>query len=403
MTNLIRNIVGIILVISGILGCAIEGTMIPFLALVLGISLIVTKHEVLKTIFKKQIFIKIIAISMLVLTLTACSQSNDSSTDTTQTETATEQTTQSESTNEETEQVETTEETKASDAQDSADHEKITMSDIPEYSGNIFVHINDGNPSFSDQQKNCTESFESYSDLDDKGRVGVALACLSTDTMPKDEEERDSISSVEPTGWVQAEYDFVSGKYLYNRSHLIGWQLSAENANKKNLITGTKSFNVDGMLPFENMVADYIHETNNHVMYRVTPVFSGDNLLAQGVQIEAWSVEDDGDGICINVFVYNVEDGVTIDYKAGNSSSDGTKGEAQSNASSNGNSSAGSENSVVVPENNGTETGENLVWIPVNGGTKYHSNAGCSNMKNPKQVTKEIAEASGYEPCKKCY
>lgn len=401
MINLIRNIVGIILIISGILGCAIEGTMIPFLALVFGIALIVTKQEMFKIIFKKQFFIKTIAVSMLVLVLTACSQSTDSSVDTNQTETVTEQTTQTESAEEETEKVETTDEITASDAQDSSDHEKITRSDIPEYSGNIFVHINDGNPSFSDQQKKCTESFESYSDLDYKGRVGVALACLSTDTMPKDGEERDSISSVEPTGWVQAEYDFVSGKYLYNRSHLIGWQLSAENANEKNLITGTKSFNVDGMLPFENMVADYIHETNNHVIYRVTPVFSGDNLLAQGVQIEAWSVEDNGDGICINVFVYNVEDGVTLDYKTGNSSSDGTKGETQSNASINGNSSASSENSVVVPENN--ETGENLVWVPVNGGTKYHSNEGCSNMKNPKQVTKETAEASGYEPCKKCY
>ena len=399
MIYLMKNIIGILLIISGLIGCGVEGKIISFLMLILGIALILTKQRTLNIIFKKKLFIKAIAVSMLVLALTACSQSDDNSINTIQVESATEQTIQSESIADETKEVETTDE-----AQDSSDYKKITVSDIPEYSGSIFVHINDGNPSFSDQQKNCTQSFESYSDLDEKGRVGVALACLSTDTIPKDGEERDSISSVEPTGWIQAEYDFVSGKYLYNRSHLIGWQLSAENANEKNLITGTKSFNVDGMLPFENMVADYINETNNHVMYRVTPIFADDNLLAQGVQIEAWSVEDAGDGICFNVFVYNVEDGVTLDYRTGNSSSDGTKDteeETQDSASSNENSSDSSGNSVVVPEKN--ETGENLVWVPVNGGTKYHSNAGCSNMKNPKQVTKETAEANGYEPCKRCY
>ena len=135
--------------------------------------------------------------------------------------------------------------------------------------------------------------------------------------MPADGEKRGSISDVKPSGWVTAKYDFVDGKYLYNRCHLIGWQLTAENANRSNLITGTRYMNVDGMLPFENMVADYIKETGSHVMYRVTPIFDGDDLVAQGVQMEAYSVEDDGDGICFNVFCYNVQPGVTIDYADG--------------------------------------------------------------------------------------
>ena len=141
--------------------------------------------------------------------------------------------------------------------------------------------------------------------------------------MPKPNEERESISSVKPSGWVQAQYDCVSGKYLYNRCHLLGWQLSAENANKRNLITGTRYMNTEGMLPFENMVADYIRETGNHVAYRVTPIYEGGDLVARGVQMEAYSVEDDGEGICFNVFCYNVQPGVTIDYSTGRSRAEG--------------------------------------------------------------------------------
>ena len=140
---------------------------------------------------------------------------------------------------------------------------------------------------------------------------------VGTDLMPT--EDRGSISHVKPTGWHSIQYEHVEGKNLYNRCHLIGYQLSGENANEKNLITGTRYMNVDGMLPFENMVADYVKETNNHVLYRVTPVFEGDNLLADGVQMEAYSVEDDGEGISFNVFVYNVQPGVTIDYATGDS------------------------------------------------------------------------------------
>lgn len=189
--------------------------------------------------------------------------------------------------------------------------------DYQEYSGELYSAVNGNVPEFTDAEKETVESFEEYSELDSLGRVGVVMACLSEDTMPADGVERGSISHVKPTGWMQNEYDFVDGGYIYNRCHLIGWQLSAENDNAKNLVTGTRSFNVDGMLPFENMVADYIHETGNHVMYRVTPVFSGTNLLCDGVQIEAWSVEDGGEGVCFNVFVYNVQEGVEFNYATG--------------------------------------------------------------------------------------
>ena len=162
-----------------------------------------------------------------------------------------------------------------------------------------------------------TTSFESYSELDSLGRCGVAYACASTDTMPT--EERGTIGQIKPTGWHTVKYDCVDGKYLYNRCHLIGYQLTGENANTKNLITGTRYLNVEGMLPFENMVAEYVEETGNHVMYRVTPHFEGTNLLASGVQMEAYSVEDDGEGVCFNVYVYNAQPGITIDYKNGDS------------------------------------------------------------------------------------
>jgi len=188
--------------------------------------------------------------------------------------------------------------------------------DIPEYFGNPYVVINKNNPFFTDSDFS-TESFENYSELDILGRCGTAYANIGTDLMPT--EERESISQIKPTGWKTVKYDCVNGKYLYNRCHLIGYQLTAENANEKNLITGTRYLNVDGMLPFENMVADYIKETGNHVLYRVTPIFKGDNLVASGVLMEAESVEDNGDGILFNVYVYNVQPGVEINYATGDS------------------------------------------------------------------------------------
>ena len=193
----------------------------------------------------------------------------------------------------------------------------LNIEDIPEYTDNIYVEINNNKP-FFDESEYTTESFENYSNLDELGRCGVAYANVSKETMPPEGDERASISSVKPTGWEQAKYD---GEYLYNRCHLIGYQLSDEDANELNLITGTRYFNVEGMLPFENEVADYIEKNeNNHVLYRVTPIFENDNLLAKGVEIEAYSVEDNGKGICFNVFVYNIQPGIDIDYRTGDNS-----------------------------------------------------------------------------------
>ena len=198
----------------------------------------------------------------------------------------------------------------------SSSNASATISDIPAYSGKAYIEINENKPNFSASDLTTT-SFEKYSPLDELGRCGIAFANVGTDIMPTS--ERESISSVKPTGWQTVKYDSISGKYLYNRCHLIGFQLTAENANELNLITGTRYLNVDGMLPFENMVADYVKETNNHVLYRVTPVFEGNDLVAKGVQIEAMSVEDNGEGIEFNVFIYNVQPGITIDYSTGNS------------------------------------------------------------------------------------
>jgi len=192
----------------------------------------------------------------------------------------------------------------------------FSLADLEKYSGEPFALINDNQPYFSAEEI-TTVSYEEYGDLDDLGRCTACISCIGEDLMPT--EERGSISSVKPTGWHSDKYDCVDGKYLYNRCHLIGYQLTAENANKNNLITGTRYMNVDGMLPFENMVADYIKETGNHVMYRVTPVFEEDNLVADGVLMEAYSVEDSGEGICYCVFCYNVQPGVEIDYSDGSS------------------------------------------------------------------------------------
>lgn len=190
------------------------------------------------------------------------------------------------------------------------------LSNIPEYSGNNFVYIDENEPSFTENEIR-DYSYETYSGLDYLGRCGVAVANIGTDIMPT--EERGSIGSIKPSGWHTVKYDIVEGKYLYNRCHLIGYQLTGENANKNNLITCTRQMNSVGMLEFENKVANYIKKTHNHVLYRVTPIFYEDNLVASGVQIEALSLEDNGEGIKFNVFVYNVQDGIEIDYKTGDS------------------------------------------------------------------------------------
>ena len=191
------------------------------------------------------------------------------------------------------------------------------LDDIPDYQGNKFVYINNNIPYFTDEEKNVTSSFEKYSNLDYLNRCGVAYANIGKDLMPT--EERGSIGMVKPSGWKTVKYDFVDGKYLYNRCHLIGYQLTGENANPKNLITCTRNMNAKVMLEFENKVASYIKKTNNHVLYRVTPIFYGTNLLSSGVEMEAYSVEDNGKGVSFNVFIYNVEDGVEINYATGDS------------------------------------------------------------------------------------
>lgn len=188
--------------------------------------------------------------------------------------------------------------------------------DIPQYSNKSYVIINDNEPYFREEDIN-TNTFEKYGELDNLGRCTLAYANIDKSMMPT--EKRGSIGSVKPTGWHTIKYDIVDGKYLYNRCHLIGYQLTGENANEKNLITCTRSMNTIGMLEFENKVAKYIKETNNHVLYRVTPVFEGDNLLATGVEMETLSIEDNGEGVKFNVFVYNIEDGIIIDYKTGDS------------------------------------------------------------------------------------
>ena len=190
------------------------------------------------------------------------------------------------------------------------------INSIPEYSSSPYIEINNNQPSFYETNY-TTKSFENYSELDILGRCGVAFANICTETMPPVGDKRGDISSVKPTGWKQKKYN---GEYLYNRCHLIGYQLSDEDANKQNLITGTRYLNVEGMLPFENQVADYIKKNkNNHVLYRVTPIFKENNLLANGVQMEAWSVEDNGQGVCFNVYCYNVQPGIVIDYATGDS------------------------------------------------------------------------------------
>ena len=197
----------------------------------------------------------------------------------------------------------------------------LDLSTIPEYAESPYVEINNNVPYFSEQDY-TTQAFEKYSEWDGLGRSGVAFANVCKETMPKANEERGDIGSIKNlSGWKQRRYDkLIKDKYLYNRCHLIGWQLSAENANKENLITGTRYLNTEGMLPFENQVAEYIDKNEkNHVLYRVTPIFKENNLLASGVQMEAWSVEDGGQGVCFHVYCYNVQPGIEIDYATGES------------------------------------------------------------------------------------
>ena len=263
-----------------------------------------------------------------------------------------------------------------------------SVNNIPEYSGEDFVALNNNVPNFDEKDKTTT-SFETYSPLDSLGRCGEAYANIGRDLMPT--QKRGDISSVKPSGWLNKKYDtsLVDGGYIYNRCHLIGHQLAGEDANERNLITGTRYFNVDGMLPFENMIADYVKETNNHVLFRVTPVYDGDNLVAKGVQMEAYSVEDDGEGVMFNVFVYNVQPGIEIDYATGESWLSGEERPAQttnnknnsnsnkSNNVDNKQSTNSSQNNSVNNSNNSTSNNKNT-----NTSTNSNANASTSNKNN---------------------
>jgi len=291
--------------------------------------------------------------------------------------------------NDETSSTSTTTQKPSNSAVGTGNASAVDPSMLPAFSGAAWTYVNNNQPNFSATEL-TTSGYEKYSSLDSLGRCGVALASCGKEIMPSADEERKSISSIKPTGWIQKSYSGISGGYLWNRCHLIGWQLSAENANRENLITGTRYMNINGMLPFENMVADYIKETGNHVAYRITPIFEGRNLVCSGVQMEAYSIEDDGDGICFNVYCYNVQPGITINYATGDSS-----GTSSSTTTS-------SPSTDQNDSNNNQASNGTMVWIPKTG-SKYHSRSGCSNMKNPSQVTKQEAERQGYDPCKKCW
>ncbi|MBE6711964.1 MAG: hypothetical protein E7580_00425 [Ruminococcaceae bacterium] len=255
-----------------------------------------------------------------------------------------------------------------------------SLASVPAFDSSCaFVIIGDNSPTFT-QEEITEKSFEAYSSLDALGRCGTAFACIGKDLMPT--EERGSIGQVKPSGWQTVKYDIVDGKYLYNRCHLIGFQLTGENANERNLITGTRYMNVEGMLPFENMVADYIRETGNHVMYRVTPVYTGENLLCDGVLMEAYSVEDKGEGIAFFVYCYNAQPGIEIDYTNGDSKLSAEK-----------NSSNGEKGKFVLNVN-----------------TKKIHKPDCSSVKDMSSKNRQDYEGSldpilaqGFEKCKSCF
>ena len=293
---------------------------------------------------------------------------------------------------------------------------------IPAYSGKAYAVINNNVPFFASSDI-TDKSFESYSALDSLGRCSTAVASVGRDIMPT--EDRGSIGQVKPTGWHTVKYDIVDGKYLYNRCHLIGFQLTGENANTKNLITGTRYFNVDGMLPFEDMVADCVKDTGLHVMYRVTPVFVGKNLVASGVLMEAKSVEDNGNRICFNVFVYNIQPGISINYLTGESSLGTPKisgmtvtlnkntaiGSSSSNSQSTGSSSSNPSNtsSKVTSSSAQSQTTPTTKPYVLNTNTKKFHLPTCRHVSSMKDSNREdycgtraAVINRGYEACKTC-
>ena len=285
----------------------------------------------------------------------------------------------------------------------------FSLREIPAYSGTPYTEVNGNQPYFTEADL-TTQSFETYSELDSLGRCGVAYANVGQDLMPT--EPRGEIGAVKPTGWHLVKYDNVDGKYLYNRCHLIAYMLAAENANPQNLITGTRYLNVQGMLPFETKVCDYVKNTGNHVLYRVTPIFDGDNLLADGVLMEAYSVEDAGEGISFCVFAYNVQPGIGIDYATGDNWAEGS-GTYQSTVAS-----VAEETPVpqpetdtavqITPESSAPQESQGITYV-LNTNTKKFHYPTCSSVDDMKEKNKQIYTGSreevinmGYVPCKRC-
>lgn len=274
------------------------------------------------------------------------------------------------------------------------------------YDGALYEEVNENQPEFSESDY-TTEAFERYSELDSLGRCGAAYANICRELMPT--EERGSIGQVKPSGWHTVKYGRVDGKYLYNRCHLIAFQLAGENANEKNLITGTRSFNTEGMLPFENEVAEYVKETGNHVLYRVTPVFDGDNLVASGVTMEAYSVEDGGEGVSFHVFVYNREPGIVIDYATGESREDDG---AKTENGDGGRAGTGSKAEDMPDEEESARQGRDegaVTEYVLNTNTKRFHKPDCAsagqikpNHRKEYEGTREELVEDGYQACGSC-
>lgn len=287
----------------------------------------------------------------------------------------------------------------------------LSYRDVPAFEGNPYVYVNDGEPVFTDEQRAAEPGYEHYDELDELGRCTAAFAVVGPETQPT--EKRGSIGEVRPSGWQMAKYDFVEGKYLFNRCHLLGYQLTGENANERNLITGTRYLNVQGMLPFENAVADYVDATGNHVLMAVTPVFEGSELVARGVHMMAESVEDGGEGVAFNVFCYNVQPGVVIDYGTGASmlEEDATPLPDVSGAESAPDAASEGAGAREASEKGatGSDEGKGVAEYVLNTNSrKFHlpscSSVGQMSPKNREDVedTRENLIANGYDPCKRC-
>ena len=287
----------------------------------------------------------------------------------------------------------------------------LSYRDVPAFEGNPYVYVNDGEPTFTDEQRAAEPGHEHYGELDELGRCTAAFAVVGPETQPT--EKRGSIGEVRPSGWQMAKYDFVEGKYLFNRCHLLGYQLTGENANERNLITGTRYLNVQGMLPFENAVADYVDATGNHVLMAVMPVFEGSELVARGVHMMAESVEDGGEGVAFNVFCYNVQPGVVIDYGTGESmlEEDATPLPDVSGAESAPDTASEGAGAGEASEKGATGSAEGkgtTEYVLNTNSRKFHlpscSSVGQMSPKNREDVedTRENLIANGYDPCKRC-